>query len=106
MHTFYSLQFCSCDLFCCFCQSTTKHSGLLVGSQLVLLASLACMLLFPVLYSHLLQDCMHVSPYALVFIFSCEVSGFFSCACVMSFMHLLVCFECLINMVYVRLLEA
>ena len=72
---------------------------------MVLLASLACMLLFPVLYSHLLQDCMHVSPYALVFIFSCEVSGCF-CACVMSFMHLLVCFECLINMVYVRLLEA
>jgi hypothetical protein len=57
------------------------------------------MLLFPVLYSHLLQDCMHVSPFALVFIFSCEVSG----ACVM---HLLAGFECLIDMVYVQLSEA
>jgi hypothetical protein len=101
-HACFALQFCSCYLFCCFWQATKKHRGLLVGGGVVQLVSVAGMVLFPVLYSHLLQDCMHVSPYALVFVFAGEVSG---CLCVCA-TQLLVGFECLIDALYVRLAEA
>jgi hypothetical protein len=101
-HACFALQFCSCYLFCCFWLAMNKHRGLLVGGGLVQLASVAGMVLFPVLYSHLLRDCMHVSPYALVFVFACEVSG---CLCVCA-TQLLVAFECLIDTLYVRLAEA
>ena len=101
-HACYLLQFSSSYLFCCFWQATTKHRRLLVGSRAVRLASVACMVVFPVLYSHLLQDCMHVSPYALVFVFSGEVSG---CVCAGA-TQVLVAFECLIDALYARLAEA
>jgi hypothetical protein len=100
-HACFSLQFCSCYLFFCYFHAASKNHSLLLGHRAVRLASMACMFLFPVLYSHLLQDCMHVSPYALVFVFSGEVSGCV-CACVT---HMLVAFECLINALYVRVAE-
>ena len=80
---------------------TKNHSGLLVGGGLVQLTSAAGMVLFPVLYSHLLQDCMHVSPYTLIFVFAGEVSG---CICVCA-TQLIVLFESLIDALYVRLVE-
>jgi hypothetical protein len=101
-HACFCLQFCSCYLFCCLKQATTRHRGLLVGSRFVKLASVACMVVFPVVYSHLLRDCMHVSPYALVFVFSGEVSGCV-CACAA---QLLVAFECLVDALYGRLTES
>jgi hypothetical protein len=101
-HACFALQFCSCYLFCCFWQATKKHRGLLVGGGMVQLASAAGMVIFPVLYSHLLQDCMHVSPYALVFVFAGEVSG---CICVCA-SQLLVAFECVVDALYARLVEA
>jgi hypothetical protein len=101
-HACFALQFCSCYLFCCFWLATKNHRGLLVCGGLVQLASAVGMVLFPVLYSHLLQDCMHVSPYALVFVFAGEISGCF-CVCAT---QLLVAFECLIDALYVRLAEA
>jgi hypothetical protein len=101
-HACFALQFCSCYLFCCFWLATKNHRGLLVGGGLVQLASDAGMVLFPVLYSHLLQDCMHVSPYALIFVFAGEVSG---CICVCATQSI-VLFESLIDALYVRLAEA
>jgi len=100
-HACFALQFCSCYLFCCFWQATKQHRGLLVAGNVVRLASAVGMALFPVLYSHLLQDCMHVSPYALVFVFAGEASG---CVCSCA-TQALVAFECLIDALYVRLAE-
>lgn len=98
-HACFALQFCSCYLFCCFWLATRNHRGLLIGGGLVQLASAVGMVLFPVLYSHLLQDCMHVSPYALVFVFAGEASG---CVCICA-TQVLVAIECLIDALYVRL---
>jgi hypothetical protein len=71
----FCFQFSSCYLFCCCMNTTRKSSKILLGSGVVRLGSIVCMVLFPVLYSHLLQDCMHLSPYALAFVFSGEVFG-------------------------------
>jgi len=101
-HVCFSLQFCSCYLFFCYFHATSKNGSLLLGHSDVKLTNLECMFLLPVVYSHLLQDCLHVSPYALVLVFSCEVSGcVYTCAT-----HLLAWFECVIDTLYVRLAEA
>jgi len=92
------LQFCSCYLFFCYYHAVSTHSCLLLGHRVVRAVSGVCMILFPVLYSQQ-QDCMHVSPYVLVFLFAGEVSGCV-CACAA---QLLVAFECLVDTLYVRL---
>ena len=92
------LQFCSCYLFFCYYHAVSTHSCLLLGHRVVGVMSVVCMFLFPVLYSQQ-QDCMHVSPYVLVFLFAGEVSGCV-CACAA---QLLVAFECLVDALYVRL---
>jgi hypothetical protein len=74
----FCLQFCSCYFFFCFFSATSKHSKLLLGNAVVRACSLAAMCLFPVMFSHLLQDCMHLSPYVLLFLFAGEV---LACAC-------------------------
>jgi hypothetical protein len=99
-HMCFSLQFGSCyKLFCCFYETVSKQRKLLVGVCVMRLASLACTPIFPVLYSHMLQHCMHVSTYALVFVFSGEI-----CGCV-SFCdsHLLCAIECVVDAAYTRL---
>ena len=92
------LQFCSCYLFFCYYHAMSTHSCLLLGHRVVRAVSVVCMFLFPVLYSQQ-QDCMHVSPYVLVFLFAGEVSGCV-CACAA---QLLVGFECLVDALYVGL---
>jgi hypothetical protein len=98
-HMCFLLQFGSCYMFCCFYETASKHRRLLVGGGAVRLASLACTLVFPLLYSHMLQYCMHVSPYALVFVFSGEICGCVSfCAS-----HVLCALECVVDGAYTRL---
>lgn len=100
-HACFSLQFCSCYCFFCFFHATSGNRKLLLGSGVVKWCSLGGMCLFPLCYSHLLQDCMHLSPYVLVFAFSGEVSGW-ACACCS---HLLGAVEHVVNALYVRLCE-
>ena len=77
-HVCFLLQFGSAYIFGCFFENTGKFPRLLVGRSIVRLASACCTVLFPVLYSNILPNCMHVSPYALTFVFSGEV---FACLC-------------------------
>lgn len=100
-HACFCLQFCSCYFFFCFFQATSSNRHLLLAHKVVKYSSLSGMCLFPVLYSHLLQDCMHLSPYVLVFAFSGEVSGCL-CACVTQIIAFL---EHIINAAYVRVTE-
>ena len=98
----FCLQFCSCYQFSCFFETSRKSSKLLLGSSVIRLASGLSMILFPVLYTHMLQDCMHVSPYALAFVFCGEVFG-----CISFCLSYLICaFECVVNAICVRLAES
>jgi hypothetical protein len=100
-HACFCLQFCSCYCFFCYFHATASNRKLLLGSNVVKWCSLGGMCVFPVCYSHLLQDCMHLSPYVLVFAFSGEVSGW-ACACCS---HVLGAVEHVVNALYVRLRE-
>lgn len=99
--TCFLLQFGSSYFFSCFYESTSKRPMLLVGRSFVRLASAGCILLFPVLYSHIIPNCMHVSPYALAFVFSGEVCG---CLCFVA-SHLVCALEIAIDAVYTRAME-
>jgi hypothetical protein len=56
------------------------------------------MCVFPVMFSHVPRDCMHLSPYVLLFLFSGEVSA---CACsVLS--YVIVYAESIVDSVYVH----
>ena len=55
------------------CISTNRQ--LLLGKTIVQTASVVAMCVFPVMFSHVPQDCMHLSPYVLLFLFSGEVSA-------------------------------
>lgn len=94
----FCLQFCSCYFFFCFFSATTRHRTLLVGRSLVRSASVVGMCVFPVMFSHLPVDCMHLSPHVLLFLFAGEVSA---CACSLVSMAL-GSVESLINAAYVR----
>lgn len=72
-NTCFMLQFGSCYFFKCLQDTTRTKKHVLNGRGIVQSVSVASMLLFPMLYSRLLQDCMHVSPYALAMVFSGEV---------------------------------
>lgn len=94
----FCLQFCSSYFFFCFCSAATRYKTLLVGSSLVRGASVLGMCLFPVMYSHLPADCMHLSPHVLLFLFAGEVS-----ACVCSLVSVALCsIEGVINAAYMR----
>lgn len=97
----FSLQFCSSYFFYCFFHACSHNRRLMLGNVVVKWSSLACMVIFPVLYSHLLQDCLHLSPYVLMFVFAGEASGCV-CACVT---RLLCFFEFLIYMMPGRLAD-
>jgi hypothetical protein len=74
----FCLQFCSCYFFFCYFSATAKHSKLLLGNAVVRGCSLGAMCVFPIMFSHLPPDCLHLSPYVLLFLFAGEVSA---CAC-------------------------
>jgi hypothetical protein len=59
--------------------ATAKHSKILLGNAVVRVCSLGTMCVFPIMFSHLPQDCLHLSPYVLLFLFAGEVSA---CTCV------------------------
>jgi len=101
-HTCFCLQFCSCYFFYCFHHSISDHVRLLLGKKIVSICSIASMILFPVFYSHLLKNCMHLSPYVLVFAFSGEISGFL-CTCIS---QVLFFFEHVFYALYERILES
>lgn len=100
-HACFCLQFCSCYFFFCYYHAVSRDHKLLLGSNVVKVCSIAAMCLFPVLYSHLLQDCMHLSRYVLLFAFSGEVSGCV-CLCVTQALGLL---EHVVGALYARLAE-
>ena len=94
----FCLQFCSCYFFFChfICISTNKQ--LLLGNTIVQPASVLAMCVFPIMFSHVPQDCMHLSPYVLLFLFSGEVS-----ACVCSVLsYVIVYVESIVDSVYVH----
>lgn len=99
-HICFVLQFGSCHMFCFFYENSQRRRKVLVGSSAVALTSLACLFAFPLLYSHMLQNCMHVSPYALGFVFSGEICGCIA-FCVS---HVLCAVECVFDAAYTRLL--
>lgn len=94
-HVCFSLQFCSAYFFFCYFKASHRPK-LLLGHGMVKLASLLAMCVFPVLYGPLLEDCMHLSPYVLVFVFSGELSG---CVCT-GVSWLLAGVECCVDALY------
>ena len=99
-HACFCLQFCSCYFFFCFFSVSSLHSTVLLGNSLVRWGSLAAMCVFPVMFSHLPTDCMHLSPYVLIFLFAGELS-----ACVCTGVSMALCsIESVIDTVYVRIL--
>lgn len=97
-HACFCLQFCSCYFFFCFFTATTRHRTLLAGRGLVRACSVLGMCVFPVMYSHLPVDCMHLSPYVLLFLFAGEVSANICVVASLALRSL----ESVINAMYVR----
>jgi len=100
-HTCFLLQFGSCYCFFFFYELVGKTPQLLVGRNVVRVISAAGIFVFPLLYSHIIPNCMHVSPYALAFVFSAEV-----CACI-GFVasNLIFALEMVLDTVYTRAQE-
>jgi hypothetical protein len=96
----FCLQFCSCYFFYCYINATQKHSQILLAKSVVRACSFTGMVVFPVLFSHLPPDCLHLSPYVLLFLFAGELSG---CLCSM-LSSILTLLESVIDSVYKRLL--
>jgi hypothetical protein len=94
----FCLQFCSCYFFYCYVCATERHSKILLGNSIVRACSLGAMCVFPVMFSHLPQDCLHLSPYVLLFLFAGEVSA---CVCVVV-SYILQSIESVIDSVYVQ----
>ena len=94
----FCLQFCSCYFFFCYFSATSNNNKLLLGSAVVRGCSVIGMCVFPIMFSHLPQDCMHLSPYVLLFLFAGEVSG---CVCTVV-SYALLSLEGVIDSVYVR----
>ena len=94
----FCLQFCSCYFFFCYFIGISQNSKLLLGKTIVQPCSVVAMCVFPVMFSHVPRDCMHLSPYVLLFLFSGEVSA---CACsVLS--YVIVYVESIVDSVYVH----
>jgi len=74
----FMLQFCSCYFFFCYARAAEQHSKLLLGNAVVRACSRVAMCVFPIMFSHLPPDCLHMSPYVLLFLFAGEL---FACAC-------------------------
>jgi hypothetical protein len=94
----FCLQFCSCYFFFCYVSATAKHSKILLGNAVVRVCSLGAMCVFPIMFSHLPQDCLHLSPYVLLFLFAGEVSA---CACTVV-TYVLHSLESVVDSLYVR----
>jgi hypothetical protein len=94
----FCLQFCSCYFFFCYFSATAKHSKLLLGNAVVRGCSLAAMCVFPIMFSHLPPDCLHLSPYVLLFLFAGEVSA---CGCTVV-SYVLLSLESIIDPLYMR----
>jgi hypothetical protein len=94
----FCLQFCSCYFFYCYVCATARHSKILLGNSVVRVCSMGAMCVFPVMFSHLPQDCLHLSPYVLLFLVAGEVSA---CVCVVV-SYILQSLESVIDSVYVQ----
>jgi hypothetical protein len=94
----FCLQFCSCYFFFCYFSATSKNSKLLLGTPVVRACSFCAMAVFPIMFSHLPQDCMHLSPYVLLFLFAGEVSA---CVCTVV-SYVLVSLENVIDSLYIK----
>ena len=77
-HACFCLQFCSCYFFFCFWKAVSCNRKLLLASSVIRWCSVLSMIFFPVMFSHLPRDCMHLSPHVLLFLFSGECSA---CLC-------------------------
>jgi hypothetical protein len=97
----FCLQFCSCYFFFCYARAAEKHSKILLGNAVVRVCSRAAMCIFPIMYSHLPPDCLHLSPYVLLFLFAGELSA---CACAAVSCTLKLA-ESLVHSLYQRLCE-
>jgi hypothetical protein len=80
-HACFCLQFCSCYFFYCYLSAVSRNKKLLLAKSVVRWCSMLAMLVFPVMYSHLPNDCMHLSPHVLIFLFTGELSACL-CMCV------------------------
>lgn len=77
----FCLQFCSCYFFFCYLRAAEQHSKLLLGNAVVRGCSRVAMCVFPIMFSHLPPDCLHMSPYVLLFLFAGELFAW-ACAAV------------------------
>jgi hypothetical protein len=78
--------------------ATAKHSKILLGNAVVRVCSLGAMCVSPIMFSHLPQDCLHLSPYGLLFLFAGEVSA---CACTVV-SYVLLSLESIVDSLYLR----
>ena len=100
-HACFCLQFCSCYFFFCYFSAVSRNKKLLLASSVVRCCSVLAMLFFPVMFSHLPRDCMHLAPYVLLFTFTGELSACL-CTCLS---HAISGTESLIDALYLRVAD-
>lgn len=100
-HACFCLQFCSCYFFFCYVNAVSRNKKLLLASSVIRWCAVLAMLFFPVMFSHLPRDCMHLSPHVLVFLFSGELSA---CLCTL-ISHAINGVESVIDSLYYRFTE-
>lgn len=74
-HACYSLQFCFCYSSFCLWQASSSDRFLFAGNVYVKHSSFIAMLFFPLIFSKVLVNGMHMSPYIIPITFSGEVAG-------------------------------
>jgi hypothetical protein len=100
-HACFCLQFCSCYFFYCYLSAVSRNKKLLLARSVVQWCCVLGMLVFPIMYSHLPRDCMHLSPHVLLFLFTGELSA---CLC-MCVSHAINGIESVVDMLYGRIVD-
>jgi len=100
-HACFCLQFCSCYFFFCYLSAVSRNKKLLLASSVIRWCSGLGMIFFPVMFSHLPRDCMHLSPHVLLFLFTGELSA---CLC-MLVSHAIDGTESMIDTLYWRVVD-
>jgi hypothetical protein len=100
-HACFCLQFCSCYFFFCYLSAVSRNKKLLLASSVIRWCSGLGMIFFPVMFSHLPRDCMHLSPHVLLFLFTGELSA---CLC-MCVSHAINGIESVVDMLYGRIVD-
>jgi hypothetical protein len=81
--------------------AVSRNKKLLLARSVVRWCSVLAMIAFPIMYSHLPRDCMHLSPHVLLFLFTGELSA---CLC-MCASHAINGIESLVDTMYGRIVD-